>query len=294
MSIAVVMTTLYSPVIESILFGFLELAIHHNCMTVYGCMVFCSKSHMNVIYIVRAFTLILVISCHFMFFSNEWMEKKTNTKREKYLQNAERQANERRKKICARKIATFTMTLTDAQKSLERARKQNECVQYFFFVLFLLCVCFLFWSAALMLCSGDWYFIYTVCSMVVSNGFITCSYQCMYPFAICVHCSVYTTAFVISLMYLCKCVRCAMCDGRCARECKTRIGLLSMRSSVRRQFPVFLTIVIEQWNCRLFICVNRSDFIPLPRSLRTGHSCHFHFVAYNTPGYSHQLAILMK
>lgn len=97
MSIAVVMTTLYSPVIESILFGFLELAIHHNCMTVYGCMFCCSKSHMYVIYIVRAFTLILVISCHFMFFqTNE--RKKTNAKREMYLQNAERQANDRRRK----------------------------------------------------------------------------------------------------------------------------------------------------------------------------------------------------
>lgn len=189
MSIAVVMTTLYSPVIESILFGFLELAIHHNCMTVYGCMFCCLKSHMYVIYIVRAFTLILVISCHFMFFKR-MNGKKTNAKREKYLQNAERQANERRKKICARKIATFTMTLTDAQKSLERARKQNECVQYFFLSSFsCVCVFFLFCSAALMLCSGDWCFIYTVCSMVVSNGFITCSYQCMYPFAICVQCT---------------------------------------------------------------------------------------------------------
>lgn len=46
-------------------------------------------------------------------------------------------------KICARKIATFTMTLTDAQKSLERARKQNECVQYFF-LFFFSCVCVFF------------------------------------------------------------------------------------------------------------------------------------------------------
>lgn len=163
MSIAVVMTTLYSPVIESILFGFLELAIHHNCMTVYGCMFCCSKSHMYVIYIVRAFTLILVISCHFMFFKR-MNGKKTNAKREKYLQNAERQANERRKKICARKIATFTMTLTDAQKSLERARKQNECVQYFF-LFFFSCVCMFFCSVVQLWC----------CARVTGVLFIPCA-----------------------------------------------------------------------------------------------------------------------
>lgn len=91
-----------------------------------------------VICILRAFTLILAIFCHvavffcYLFFSNreqkkwKWARGKTlekHKKRKAAVKERMRKKTTQVGRISARKIATFTMTLTDAQKSLERARK---------------------------------------------------------------------------------------------------------------------------------------------------------------------------
>lgn len=50
------------------------------------------------------------------------VKQQNQTEHTLWALQTERRTREK-KKICARKIATFTMTLTDAQKSLKRARK---------------------------------------------------------------------------------------------------------------------------------------------------------------------------
>lgn len=125
----------------------------------------------------------------FHVFSNEWTEKKPTQKEKSTCKTQSVNRMREEKKSVLGKLPHLRWHSQMLRNHWNVLGNKMNAYSTFFCSFSLVCVFFLFCSAALMLCSGDWCFIYTVCSMVVSNGFITCSYQCMYPFAICVHCT---------------------------------------------------------------------------------------------------------